>query len=131
MDQYESLDLASDDYIEKNLDGLVSCVFDMQKEQTTHAQWQRNVSVLEKKQREFLQKRKADNAARKAKGLEPLPETQKELEIESPLFKKPPEPSRLESLLIAQRINTHCDQISQFAGQSLTKQFLLKALNDK
>jgi len=132
MDQYEALDLATDDYLEKNLDGLLSCVYDMQKEQTTHAQWQRTVSALEKKQREFLQNRKAENATRKEKGFEPLPESQKDLEIEAPaIFKKPAEPSRLESLLIAQRINSHCDQISQFSGQSLTKQFLLKALNDK
>jgi len=131
MDQFEGLDLSFDDYMEKNLDGMLSCVYDMQKEQNTHAQWQRNVSALEKKQREFLLKRKADNFARKEKALEPLPETQKELEIEAPaIFKKPPEPSRLESLLIAQRISAHCDQVSQFAGQTLTKQFVLKALND-
>jgi len=53
LDQHDSLDLAVDDYMEKNLDGLLSCVYDMQKEQNTHAQWQRNVAALEKKQREF------------------------------------------------------------------------------
>lgn len=131
FDQFESLDLASDDYMEKNIDGLLSCVYDMQKEQNIHAQWQRNISALEKKQREFLTKRKADNQTRKEKGFDPLPETQKELEIEAPtVFKKPPEPSRLESLLIAQRIDSHCDQVMNHAAQSLTKQFFLKSLND-
>jgi len=131
FDQFDSLDLASDDYMEKNIDGLLSCVYDMQKEQHTIAQWQRSVGMLDKKQREFLQKRKAENLLRKEKGLDLLPEHQKDLEIENPaVFKKPQEPSRLESLLVAQRVNYHCDQIVQYAGQSLSKQFMLKALND-
>jgi len=103
----------------------------MQKEQNTIAQWQRNTAVLDKKQKEFLQKRKVENQSRKEKALDPLPESQKELELENPsVFKKPTEPSRLESLLVAQRINYHCDQVVQYAGQALKKQFVLKALND-
>jgi len=131
VDQFESLDMNYDDYMEKNMEGLMSCVFDMQKEQQNIIQWQRNAQALDKKQNEFLQKRKAENQGRKEKGLDVLPEGQKELEIEYPsVFKKPQEPSRLDSLLIAQRINNHCDQIVQFAGQSLTKQYMLNALHD-
>jgi len=131
FDQFDALDLASDDYLEKNIDGLLSCVYDMQKEQNTIAQWQRNITVLDKKQKEFLQKRKVENQSRKEKGLDTLPENQKDLELENPtIFKKPTEPSRLESLLVAQRINYHCDQVVQYAGQALTKHFVLKALND-
>jgi len=132
FDQFEAFDLAADDYLEKNLDGLLACVYDMQKEQNTIAQWQRGVSALDKKQKEFLHKRKAENQARKEKGQDLLPETLKDLEIEAPsIFKKPQEPSRLDSLLIAQRINSHCDQLVQFSGQSLAKQFVLKALNEQ
>jgi len=130
-DQYEAFDMATDDFMEKNLDGLLQCVIDLQREQNSHSQWQRNISRLEKEQRDFLQLRKADNISRKEKNLEPLQEGQKELELENPtIFKKPAEPSRLESLLLAQRIMNQCNQISEFGAQSLTKQFLLKSLND-
>jgi len=132
LDQYEALDLASDDYLEKSLEVMSSCVYDMQKEQATIAQWHRSVALQEKKQREAIQKRKAENASRKEKNSEPLSEKIKDLEMEFPsVFKKPPEPSRLESLLLSQRINYHCDQITKFAGQSLTKQFAIKALNEQ
>jgi len=70
--------------------------------------------------------------SRQSKGLEPLPEAQKELEIEQPqLFKKIPEPWKagLESLLISHRISAQCQQISKFAGQTLTKQFIAKSVD--
>jgi len=57
--------------------------------QNIQATWQRNIARNEQVQQQFIQKRKAENVARIAKGLEPLPELPKELEIENPqLFKK-------------------------------------------
>jgi len=111
---------------------MSSCIYDIQKEQATIVQWQRSVALQEKKQRDTIQKRKAENISRKDKNIEPLPEKTKDLELEFPaVFKKPAEPSRLDSLLLAQRLNYHCDQITQYAGQALTKQFVLKALNEQ
>jgi hypothetical protein len=56
----------------------------------------------------------------------------KELEVEQPqLFKISPEPSLLESLLIANQINHHCEQIIEFGGQTVTKLYLASALKDK
>jgi len=78
-----------------------------------------------------LQKRKLENTSRQTKGQEPLPESQKELEIENPLlFKRIPEPwkASLESLLISHRISVQCSQISKFGGQTLTKEFLAKSI---
>jgi len=100
--------------------------------QNIQATWQRSMSRNEQLQQQFLQKRKAENVARLAKGLEPLPDTHKELEIENPqLFKKYPEPwkASLESLLVSHRVSTHCQQITQFAGQTLTKQFIAQSLD--
>jgi hypothetical protein len=60
-----------------------------------------------------------------------LPEDIRDLEIENPtVFRKPAEPSQLESLLIAHRIHMHCDQVIQFAGKSLTKQYAVKGLGE-
>jgi hypothetical protein len=60
-----------------------------------------------------------------------LGETLKDFEIEQPaIFKKPPEPSHLESLLIAHRMDSHCDQIMKFSGKTLEKQYILKAFHD-
>jgi hypothetical protein len=58
-----------------------------------------------------------------------LPESGPELEAENPqLFRGPTEPSRLESLIITNQINNHCEEITKFGGQSLTKMYLAKSV---
>jgi len=131
-DQFESLDLGADDFMEKNLEILLSSLTDLQMRQNVHQAWQRSVVRTEMLQQQFLQKRKADNVARQAKGLELFPEGLKELEIENPqLFKKVPDPWKagLEALLISDRVTAQCHQIKQFAGQSLTKMFIAKSID--
>jgi hypothetical protein len=55
----------------------------------------------------------------------------KDFEVEQPsIFKKPPEPSHLESLLVAHRMDSYCDQIMKFSGKTLEKQHVLKVLHD-
>jgi len=129
-DQFESFDLSSDDFMEKNLDLLVDCIAELQKEQNAHTAWYRNLIRTEQSQQQFLKKRKEENQLRIERKEEPLPETPEQLELENPLFKKIPEPSCLESLLVSNRISNHCKQILQFSGQTLTKQFLTKSLDD-
>lgn len=117
---------------------------DLQREQINHANWNRSVAKSEAQQQQFIQKRvrkpvnlltngpqKAQNASRAEAGEPLLSEDLKDLEIENPtLFRKPQEPSQLESLLIACRINQNCDQMIKFAGKSLTKQYAVKALGE-
>jgi len=127
VNQNESLDLCTNDFMQKSMEGLLYCLTDFQKEQNVHSSFQRNLTRLEQQQQQIIQRRKAENATRKDK----LPETLPELELENPgVFKKPTPPSHLESLLIAQRIENHCQQVNQFGAQSLTKQFVAKALQD-
>jgi len=131
QDQAESLDLSSNDFMQKNLEGLMYCLTDFQKEQNVFASWQRNVTRLEQQQQQIIFKRKAENVARKEKKEPLLSENLADLEIENPaIFKKPPQPSSLESLLIAHRIDHHCCQVNQYAGQTLTKQFVAKSIGD-
>jgi len=76
-------------------------------------------------------KRKQENESRKAKGEKLLSENVKDFEIEQPaIFKKPPEPSYLESLLVVHRIDSHCDQILKYSGNTLEKQHVLKVFHD-
>jgi len=125
---FDALELTSSAFLESHLEQLLGCVGELQNEQGRFQIWQRNVYKQQLQQQTFLTKRKADNQARKAQGLEVLPETQSELEVENPqLFRLPQEPSRLESLLITNQINHHCQDILRFGGQSVSKFFAAKA----
>lgn len=53
-----------------------------------------------------------ENKARKAAGEEPLPEE----DPSNPIFKPIPEPPRLESFLIANRIANYCNQINGYVA---------------
>jgi translation initiation factor 3 subunit H len=129
--QYEHFDLASNDFLIKNLEGLSYSLADLQKEQSTHDNYQRNIAKLDQQQQQFISKRKHENELRKAKGEKPLSESLKDFEIEQPtIFKKPVEPSHLESLLVAYRMDSHCDQIMKFSGKTLEKQHIVKAMHD-
>eukprot|EP01126_Amoeba_proteus_P007812 TRINITY_DN1283_c0_g1_i4.p1 TRINITY_DN1283_c0_g1~~TRINITY_DN1283_c0_g1_i4.p1 ORF type:complete len:311 (+),score=83.25 TRINITY_DN1283_c0_g1_i4:302-1234(+) len=131
QDQFEYFDLSCNDYLQKNLEVLSYCFSDLQREQGNHANWQRSLARSEGQQHEYIQKRKATNQERKAAGQPLLSEDMRDLEIENPsLFKKPVEPSQLESLLIAHRIDTHCERITQFGAQALTKLYVVKALDE-
>jgi len=131
--QFKSLDLGADDFLQKNLEVLLSCISDLQLRQNTYQTWVKGVTRNEIQQQQFLQKRRTDNAIRAGKGQPPLSENIKDLEIEVPaIFKKTPEPWKagLESVLVSQRIWEHCLQISQYSGQALSKQFLTKYFED-
>jgi len=88
-DEHDHYDLASDDFLNKNLEGLIYCLTDLQKEQTTHETYQRNLTKLEQQQQQYILKRKHENEIRKQKGEKPLSELLKDFEIEQPaIFKK-------------------------------------------
>jgi translation initiation factor 3 subunit H len=128
---FDSLELTWSPFLEKNLDVLIDCISDLQAEQNENGKWLRQVGRLQQQQQQFLQKRKAENAQRKANGDATLPESLKELEVENPqLFKLPAEPSKMESLLIANQINYHCEQIIGFGGQTVTKLYMASSLKE-
>lgn len=54
---------------------------------------------------------RAENAARKNTGEEPLPEE----DPTNPVFKPIPEPSRLDSFLITNQIANYCNQINGYS----------------
>ncbi|KAK9671360.1 hypothetical protein RND81_12G024800 [Saponaria officinalis] len=122
----DRLQLSSTPYMERNLEFLIECMDDLSAEQQKFQFHYRNISRQQAQQQAWLQRRRADNAARKAAGEEPLPEE----DPTNPIFKPIPDPSRLESFLITNQISNHCNQINGVAGQNFSKLYLTKALHD-
>eukprot|EP00744_Colponema_vietnamica_P002921 GILI01004536.1.p1 GENE.GILI01004536.1~~GILI01004536.1.p1 ORF type:complete len:330 (+),score=117.75 GILI01004536.1:107-1096(+) len=120
---FQRLDLATNPFLEKNLAFLSECLDDLAEEQKKFQFYQRQVQRQLQQQKTFIEKRRAENQARRNRGEEPLPEE------EGPLFKPIPAPSRLESLLVSNQIQTYCKQINMFAGESFSKLFLVGDLH--
>jgi len=117
-----ALDLSTNPFLEKNLEVLLDNMDDLGAEQSKFQYYQRNLQKHLQQQNTWLQKRRAENLARKAAGEELLPE-------EDPsAYKLPTEPSRLDSLLISNQINNYCMQINQFSATSFTKLFCVAGL---
>jgi len=121
---FEKLNLSTNPFLEKNLEFLIECLDDLGVEQNKFQYHQRSVQRQQAQQAAWVQKRKAENIARKQNGEELLAET----DPLNPIFKPIMEPSRLESLLITNQINNYCKQINHFSGNSFTKIFLVGEL---
>ncbi|XP_076919405.1 eukaryotic translation initiation factor 3 subunit H-like isoform X1 [Bidens hawaiensis] len=123
---YDRLQLSTNHVMERNMEFLIACMDELSMEQQKFQFYYRNLSRQQAQQQTWLQKRRAENMARKAAGEEPLPEE----DPSNPIFKPLPEPSRLESYLITSQVSNYCNQINSFAGQSFSKLYLMKALHE-
>ncbi|XP_022761780.1 eukaryotic translation initiation factor 3 subunit H isoform X2 [Durio zibethinus] len=124
---YDRLQLSTNPYMERNMEFLIECMDDLSMEQQKFQFYNRSLSRQQAQQQAWLQKRRAENMARKTAGEEPLPEE----DPSNPIFKPIPEPSRLESFLITNQIANYCNQINGVAGQSFNRLYLMKSLHDK
>ncbi|CAM6108845.1 unnamed protein product [Calypogeia fissa] len=123
---FDRLLLSTNPFYEKNLEFLIECMDDLGMEQQKFQYYYRNLSRQQGQQQAWLQKRRAENMARRVSGEEPLPEE----DANNPIFKPIPEPSRLDSYLITNQVANYCDQINGFSGQSLSKIYLMDALHE-
>eukprot|EP00270_Netrium_digitus_P017058 TRINITY_DN619_c0_g1_i1.p1 TRINITY_DN619_c0_g1~~TRINITY_DN619_c0_g1_i1.p1 ORF type:complete len:349 (-),score=106.37 TRINITY_DN619_c0_g1_i1:222-1268(-) len=121
---FDRLSLSSTPIMERNVEFLVECMDDLSMEQQRFQYYYRSVQRQQQQQAAWLQRRRMENAARKAAGEELLPEE----EASNPVFKPIPEPSRLDSYLITNQISNYCQQINTFSGTSLSKLYVMKAL---
>ncbi|CAN6462761.1 unnamed protein product [Victoria cruziana] len=124
---YDRLALSTNPFMERNLEFLIECMDDLSMEQQKFQFYYRNLSRQQAQQQAWIQKRRAENMARKAAGEEPLPEE----DPSNPIFKPLPEPSRLDSFLITNQISNYCTQIHGAAGQNLNRFYLMEALHEK
>ncbi|CAN6454259.1 unnamed protein product [Victoria cruziana] len=122
---YDRLSLSTISFMERNLEFLIDCMDRLSMDQRDFQMYYRNLSRQQAQQQAWLQKRRADNMARKAAGEEPLPEE----DPSNPIFKPFPEPSRLDSFLLTNQISNYCNQIDGVAGQSFNKFYLMEALH--
>ena len=65
---------------------------------------------------------KIENQARQQRDEPPLPLD------DNAAVRPPPEPSRLETLLVSRQIDAYCRQVNQFAGHAFSKLFLTSSL---
>jgi translation initiation factor 3 subunit H len=117
--QFESLDLENQTFLEKNVSFLLECLDDLTQEQQKLQYYERQAIRQQQQQKNFVEKRRAENNARLERGQDLL------AEAEAPAFKRIQLPSQLETLLISNQIQTYCKQINSYASDSFGKLFLV------
>jgi translation initiation factor 3 subunit H len=75
---------------------------------------------------QYLQKREAENSARRSRGEPPLPE-----EDINKIYKPIPPVSRLEAMLISSQIKNFSQQINEFSSQSFSNLFIAEGVQNK
>ncbi|KAK9137302.1 hypothetical protein Sjap_007896 [Stephania japonica] len=105
---YDRLKLSTRPFMERNVESLIGCMDSLSAQQQKFQFYYRNLSRQQAQQQAWLQKRRAENMARKAAGEELLPEE----DPSNPIFKPIPEPSRLDTYLITNQISNYCNQIN-------------------
>jgi len=121
---FERLNLSTNPFLERNLEYLIDSMDELGAEQAKLRYYQNNLQRQQVQQAAWLQKRRAENIARKKNGEELLPEE----DPNNPIFKPLVEPNRLESLLLTNQIGNYCKQMNQFSGNSFAKMFFFGEL---
>lgn len=116
----ERLTFSSHPYLERTMEMLLTDIDSLEIETKKLANYNRNVAKAAYMQSQQLAKRRAENALRKERGEEEIPED----DIVNSLKSVVQEPPRLDSLLISSQVGAHCTQLNQFAGIGFTRLFL-------
>ncbi|KAF8807478.1 hypothetical protein BYT27DRAFT_7138400 [Phlegmacium glaucopus] len=108
--------------VTRNLEQIVEAVDNYRTEEGNLSYLSRQIARERAKAESYVMKRKEENQARVAQGLAPLPE-----DDVSRLFKIPPEPSRLESLLLLGQIDAYSKSLAVTASTGLVKMYAVNA----
>jgi len=120
----ERLTMTQPAFVERATGALVECVDELLGEQAKVSGYHRAVARQAQQAAAWLQRRRAENVARRAAGEEPLPE-------EDPtLFAPIPEPSSLEHHLIVNQIASYCDQLEEASAALTAKLAVAKACSN-
>jgi translation initiation factor 3 subunit H len=128
----EALDLDFEDYLIKKLEILNLEIDKNNRNQMTFNQWYKQVQAELSKIKASNQMKIKENKELVAKG-EPPKYTEEDLQMTSPNLEKLYSNGsfELDIPLVSRRMEMHCKQIKQFAGPSMTKMFMVKALQRK
>ena len=118
---YSRLELNTDTFLEKQLQLLIESVDDMQQESMKLQHFERNLQKQKVAQQQYLAQKQIEATAKQSRG-EKVPE---ENHANNPLFRPLPQPSRLESLMVASQMDAYCEQITKFSNQGFVKNMLL------
>jgi translation initiation factor 3 subunit H len=121
------LSLSASSFVEKNLELLIESVDDLAVEQNKFAKYAQQTARQQQQITVWLTRRRAENAARQARGERTLPET-KEAAVTELGIKLPQEPSRLEALLLSRQLASYCDALTDEADSSEAKLRAVEAL---
>lgn len=121
---FASLDLGNS-ALTKNLEHLIESLDSYKTEEGNLAYLSRQIAREKLRADNYVAKRKEENASRVAQGLAPLAE-----EDINRLFKIPPEPSRLESMLLLGQVDAYAKTLEGTAGTSLVKMYSAKASSE-
>lgn len=108
--------------VSRNLEHIIEALDNYKTEEGNLAYLQRQIAREKARADTYVSKRKEENAARVAQGLAPLPE-----EDVNRLFKIPPEPSRLESVLLLGKIDAYAKSLAETSSTGLVKMYAAKA----
>ncbi|KAH9968966.1 hypothetical protein BC827DRAFT_1166767 [Russula dissimulans] len=118
---YSTLDLGNPT-LTKNLENVVEAIDNYKTEEGNLAYHIRQIAREKARAEAYSAKRREENANRVAQGLAPLPE-----EDVSRLFKIPPEPSRLESMLLLGQVDAYAKTLERASGLNLVKMYAARA----
>jgi len=121
---YSTLDLGNPT-LTKNLENVIEAIDNYKLEEGNLAYHTRQIAREKTRAEAFVTKRKEENANRAAQGLAPLPE-----EDISRIFKIPPEPSRLESMLLLGQVDAYAKTLEGTSSLSLVKMYSARAGTD-
>jgi translation initiation factor 3 subunit H len=109
--------------LEKNLEFLNECIDDLSAEQHKLTQYHMDTRKLHQKVMQWKLARRNENQQRRIMGEEPLPEDPPENE-----FKKPVEPSQLDTLLLANQMHSYATQIGNVGAYNIEKLVMVEKL---
>lgn len=109
----------------RNLEQLIEAIDNHKIEESNLAYLSRQIARERAKADQYVTKRREENAARIAQGLVPLPE-----ENINRLFKIPPEPSRLDSMLLLGQIDGFAKSLASASSSGLVTMYAAKASSE-
>ncbi|TFY83600.1 hypothetical protein EWM64_g420 [Hericium alpestre] len=118
---FSALDLGNA-ALTRNLEHTIEALDSYRVEEGNLAYLSRQIAREKARADTYVAKRKEENLARVAQGLPPLPE-----EDVNRLFKLPPEPSRLESLLLLGQVDAYAKTLEGTSSSNLVKMYAAKA----
>lgn len=124
--RYNFLDLSTSNVLEKTMRSLIENTDELAGETNKYLMYHKQLQKQNHLKQQYLQKREAENTARRSRGEPALPE-----EDLNKMFKPIPPVSRLESLLISNQIKNFCQQINEFSAQSFSNLFIAEGVQNK